>query len=250
MYTKELWDMQERKFNEYNYSGEYYAEISKVWQCGWVGGAMSSYPLLLRGSNLSKQRAVQTLDYLFAHQAKSGFFYGFIKNGVIEDDSFYTACMEHIHLVRKSADVLYFLFKHFEITQPKPHWVAGTRKCADAFVKLFETYGTFGQFVNIETGELVVGCSTAGAMAIGGLVKAWEYFHEPRYLETAKLACDFYYHRDVENGVTSGGPGEILSAPDSESCFAMLESCIVLYEATKEEKWLCYAKACAHLASS
>ena len=38
--------------------------------------------------------------------------------------------------------------------------------------------------------------------------------------------------RDVQAGVTVGGPGEILKCPDSESAFAMLESFIVLYEVT------------------
>ncbi len=250
LYTDTMWAIQEDKFNRFNYSGEYYAEISKIWQCGWCGGAISSLPLLLRGSALSKERAVNTLDYLFAHQAKSGFFYGYIKNGVTEDDSFHSPGMEHLHLIRKSADVLYHLFKHFQIITPKPHWIAGAKKCADAFVKLFQCNGTFGQFINIETGEPVVKSSTAGAMAIGGLALAWKFFGEPAYLETAKCACDFYYHRDIENGVTTGGPGEILGAPDSESAFAMLESCVVLFEVTKEEKWLCYAEDCARLAAS
>ena len=204
----------------------------------------------MRGNALSKERAINTLDYLFAHQANIGFFYGYIKNGVTEDDSFHTPGMEHLHMIRKSADVLYHLFRHFRVMNPKPHWVTGTKKCADAFVTLFQRFGTFGQFINIETGELVVKSSTAGAMAIGGLALAWEFFGEPVYLETAKRACDFYYHRDIENGVTTGGPGEILGAPDSESAFAMLESCVTLFEVTKEEKWLRYAESCAHLAAS
>lgn len=250
LYTDALWDMQEDKFNSYNYSGEYYAEITKIWQCGWCGGAISSLPLFMCGNALSKERAINTLDYLFAHQANSGFFYGYIKNGVTEDDSFHTPGMEHLHMIRKSADVLYHLFRHFRVMNPKPHWITGTKKCADAFVTLFQQFGTFGQFINIETGELVVKSSTAGAMAIGGLALAWEFFGEPVYLETAKRACDFYYHRDIENGVTTGGPGEILGAPDSESAFAMLESCVTLFEVTKEEKWLRYAESCAHLAAS
>lgn len=249
-YTKELWDLQEQKFQKYNWSGEYYAEMSKVWQCGWVGGGMSSYPLLQYGTAESKQRAIQTLDYLTSHQAPSGFYYGTIKEGVITNDNFQTPGMEHLHLIRKSADSLYFLLKHFAITQPKPAWVESAKKCADAFVKLFQTYGTFGQFINVMTGEMIVDCSTSGAMGPGALAKAWEYFGKEEYLTTAKQACKFYYQHHVCQGITSGGPGEILSAPDSESAFAMLESCMALFEATKEQLWLEYAQDCAHLCSS
>lgn len=249
-YTKQLWELEEQKFNQYNWSGEYYAEVSKVWQCGWVGGGMSSLPLLQHGTKESKQRAVQTLDYLTAHQAPSGFFYGTVKNGQIENDGFGAAGMEQLHLIRKSADSLYFLLKHFDVTAPKQSWIKSAQTCADAFVKLFQTYGTFGQFINVITGEMMVDCSTSGAIGAGALAKAWKYFGKEEYLKTAKQACQFYMENHVHRGVTSGGPGEILSAPDSESAFAMLESCITLYETTKEPQWLEYAKDCAHLCSS
>ncbi|MBE7042098.1 MAG: hypothetical protein E7399_01195 [Ruminococcaceae bacterium] len=122
-YTKELWDLLEQHFNEANFSGEYYAEASKIWQCGWVGGGMSTYPLLKYGTDLSRERAVQTLDYMTRHQAKSGFYYGIIKNGAIMDDSFCTSGMEQLHLLRKSADALYFLFKNFTAVSPKQSWI-------------------------------------------------------------------------------------------------------------------------------
>ena len=42
-YSSELWEIMERHFREHNWSGRYFAECSKVWQCGWCGGGMSSY---------------------------------------------------------------------------------------------------------------------------------------------------------------------------------------------------------------
>lgn len=250
LYTKELWNLMERHFNEANWSGEYYAEISKIWQCGWVGGGMSTYPLMKHGNALSKERAEKTLDFLTNHQAPSGFYYGYIKHGIIMDDSFETPGMEHIHLIRKSADVLYFLFKHFQIKQPKAQWINSAKLCADAFVRLFNECGTFGQFVDIETGKMVVGCSSSAAMAPGALAKAYEYFGDKKYLETAQVSLDYYIHVFDEIGVTNGGPGEILSVPDSESGFALLESCIALYETDQNEKWLKAAERVAHYCSS
>ena len=158
--------------------------------------------------------------------------------------------MKDTHLIRKSGDVLLFLYKHFECMPVKAEWERAAENCADAFVRLFNKYGTFGQFVNVETGEMQIELSCAGASAVGGLVRSWEYFRKEDYLETAKKACEYYYKNFVAKGVTSGGPGEILTAPDSESSFAMLESCVLLYETTKEEKWLRYAKDSANLFSS
>lgn len=268
-YTPELWDIMERHFNDHNWSGRYYGNNRwEVWQCGWCGNAMSSYPLYLKGNEQTKQRAIQTIDYLVSYVAPSGFFYGFVFNDVIGDDSFHSndsnqssyctakdvenefSAMKHAHLIRKSGDVLAFLYKHFECMPVKPQWEIAAKNCADAFVRLFEKYGTFGQFVNVETGEMQVGLSCAGASAIGGLVRSYEYFNKPIYLEMAKKACEYYYQNFVAKGITTGGPGEILTAPDSESSYAMVESCVLLYEATKEEKWLQYAKDSANLFSS
>jgi hypothetical protein len=47
-----------------------------------------------------------------------------------------------------------------------------------------------------------------------------------------------YYQDFVLRGLTTGGPGEILSAPDSEAAFAMLESFVTLLEITGDEQWL------------
>ena len=270
-YTPELWDIMERHFNEHNWSGKYFGNTRwRLWQCGWCGNAMSSYPLYVKGDAQTKARAIQTIDYLVSYVAPSGFFYGNVYDDAIKDDSFHHdevekyACqaernvkektgfeaMRNAHLIRKSGDVLLFLYKHFECMPVKKEWEEAAKNCADAFVRLFDKYGTFGQFVNVETGEMQVPLSCAGASAVGGLVRSYEYFNNPVYLETAKKACEYYYTNFVAKGVTSGGPGEILTAPDSESSYGMVESCVLLYEATKEEKWLTYAKDSANLFSS
>ena len=270
-YTQELWDVMEKHFNEHNYGGQYFGNNRwRLWQCGWCGNAQSSYPLYVKGNAQTKERAIQTIDYLVKYAAPSGFFYGNVFDGEIKDDSFhcddaekYAYQVEHdkmekmgfegmsgAHLIRKSGDVLAFLYKHFEVMPVKKAWELAAKNCADAFVRLFDKYGTFGQFVHQETGEMLIGLSCAGASAIGGLVRSYEYFKDEKYLETAKKACGYYYQNFVANGVTTGGPGEILTAPDSESSYAMVESCVILYEVTKEEKWLQYAKDSANLFSS
>ncbi|MBQ8657890.1 MAG: hypothetical protein IJ506_02045 [Clostridia bacterium] len=263
LYTDELLKIMENHFNEYNWSGQYYGTANKKqWQAGWCGPVASSYALYKLGDETTKARAIKTMDWLTSHIAPTSFFYGMIYDGVIEDDSFYQIqkrngkadegylAMKDAHFIRKSGDVLLFLYKHFEVMPVKEKWVQSAKGCADAFVRLFEKYGTFGQFVNIETGEMQIGLSCAGASAIGGLVKSWEYFNNPVYLDVAKKAGDFYYENFISKGITCGGAGDILTVADSESSYGFVESYVLLYEATKEEKWLQYAKESVHLFSS
>ena len=249
-YTQKLWDTMEEHMNRDNFSGEYYAEMSKIWQCGWVGGGMSSLPLLKHGSDVSKARAVKTLDYMTSKTSSKGFFYSTIIDGEIRGDGCGSPHMRNSTLTRKNGDALYFLLKHFVVMPPKEHWVSAAKACADAFVALYEQYQDFGQFVNVETGEMIFGGTTSGASVIGALVLAWRYFADNRYLSVAKKAGEKYYRDFVFQGLTCGGPGEALCAPDSESCYAMVESMVLLYEATQEEKWLTYAKDSLHLLSS
>ena len=185
-----------------------------------------------------------------SHVAPTGFFYSKIIDGSITDDGFGQEHLKNSTLIRKNGDALYFLFKHFDETEPKESWITVARGCADAFVKLYERYQDFGMFVNVETGEMQYGGTTSGASAIGALIRAWRYFGNVKYLEVARLAGEKYYTDFVARGLTYGGPGEAMCAPDSESSYAMVESMVLLYEATGEEKWLRYAKDSLHLFSS
>lgn len=249
-YSQKLWDVMEAHMNRDNFSGEYYAETSKIWQCGWVGGGMSSLPLLKHGSVLSKERAVKTLDFMTAHTSPAGFFYTTVINGAVRGEGSGEGHMKYAALTRKIGDGLYFLLKHFEVMPPKDGWIIAARACADAFVKLYDRYEDFGQFINSQTGELIFGGTTSGASAIGALVMAWRYFGDDRYLSVAKAAGEKYYRNFVAQGLTYGGPAEAMCAPDSESAYAMVESMTLLYEATKNEKWLKYAQDSLHLLSS
>lgn len=228
----------------------------QVWQPGWVGGAMSSYALMRLGGDLEWRRGIQTLDFLFETQAPSGLFHGIVDHqGNVFGDGFDVPGADNWHLIRKSADVLYFLFKHFRLMEqrgtPVPEaYKSGARKVADAFVRLWNRYGQFGQFVDVFTGDVVVGGSTSAGIAPAGLADAYRYFGDTEYLRVAGESAESYYHEHLCLGYTTGGPGEILQCVDSESAFGLLESFVTLYETTQDEKWLRYARECAHYCSS
>ncbi len=259
----------EDKWNKYNYNeklqtytvGAEYEDTFwgkyQVWQPGWVGGALTTYPLMKLGGELSVKRAIKTMDFLLSTQQKSGYFIGLVDmHGNYFDDGFSIEKTDDWHMVRKSADILYFLFKHFCVMEKKgievpQKYIDMTDKLARAFINTYKKYGQLGQFVSHITGDIIVGGSTAGALVPAGLVKYLQYFGKNE--EILQIACDIakkYYDNFTAKGYTTGGPGEILSSPDSESAFLLLESYVVLYEYTAQEFWLDAAKQQAHICAS
>jgi alpha-L-fucosidase len=223
------------------------------WQLGWVGGGMTPVAFLMVGQAESRPRALRNLDWMFSRaQLPSGLFYAVYSKGVPCGDGFGLPGTDRWYMVRKQADALYFLLKTFHVLRaqeagwrlPAP-WAAGTRLLTDRFVDTFRRFGQLGQYLDCETGDVVVGGSTAAAMAPGALALAGQYFAYPAYTEVAEAAARQLDERDVRAGITTGGPGEILKCADSESAFAMLESFVVLYEVTGKAHWLARAEAMA-----
>lgn len=261
--TKKIFTVMRDKMNQYNWKeigGFYGTEIaetgSMVWQPGWIGGGMYTYALMLLGGELEWERGMRTLHHLFGQQTKAGFFYeSSDESGVPTREIFGYDWTADWHMVRKSADILYYLFLHFELIKKREGEVLkefeqGARKLAEAFVRLWEKYGQFGQFVNLLTGDIIVGGTSSGAVAAAGLAKAAVYFGEPRYMRIAEESAEYYCRQVEDKGYTVGGPGEILQCPDSESAFALLESTVTLYQLTKEPKWLAYSRFMAEFCSS
>ena len=195
--------IQEEKFNRLNWNdtlGFYRVGIdvhtpSQVWQPGWVGGGISTLPFLIAGNALSRARSLQTLQFLCSTQSAAGFFSGIIgEGGTRWGEDHRSQVRRDWHLVRKSADVLYFGLRQLRLLRQRgetvPQQLPGVlRRTADAFVRLWEQYGQFGQFVREGTGEILVGGSTAGAIAPGALAMAAEYFGSPLYLKVAREAA-------------------------------------------------------------
>lgn len=226
-------------------------------QLGWVGGCMQTVNFLVDGDDLSRERARKTLHTVLTRgQAASGLFHGSCGPDGWTSDGFGQSPHPHnAVLIRKNADGLYFFMKQFILLKQQgaevPRtWQAAVKRLADAFVALWKRYGQFGQFVDVTNGKIVVGGSTSAAMAPGGLALAAQWFDKPKYLAVAESAAEFYYRRDVQAGVTTGGPGEILQGPDSESADAMLESFVSLWETTGKRHWLACAEQMARQAAT
>ncbi|MBV5343382.1 hypothetical protein JZU68_07150, partial [bacterium] len=99
----------------------------------------------------------------------------------------------------------------------------------------------FGQFVDSQTGEIAVGGSSGAGVAPAALALASKFYNNKSYLDIACQSAQYMYNNYIAKGISCGGPGDALQNPDSESWYGLLESYAVLYEVTKDKKWLTYA---------
>jgi hypothetical protein len=243
------WKIMEKFYEDHRWDEEYGLFRStddrtgpawKVFKLGWCGGGQVTLPLLLEGGSLSQQHALKNLDTIFSRmQTPSGWF------DTLSDG--HRVIPNELTLVRQEADWLFMSVRHFQAAEMNgravpEQWKDSIRKFADVIVRLWDKYGQFGQFVDSQSGTLLVGNSASGGRLPAALALASVYFNEPRYLEVAKASAKRYYEEYVRQGILNGGPGEILSAPDSEATFGTLESFVWLYEITGDRSWLVPAR--------
>lgn len=247
------------KYIKMNFTEEGYYRVGtentappSFWQSGWTGGGMNSYPLLMEDQGLAHKQSISTLRFIVEHlQRENGWYIPMYKEGKAYGDIFFDT-KQPVALVRKNADLLYFLLKQAMYLKEHQEMIPGLeesmRAQADAFVRFFEKYGELGQFLRMDTEELLEGGTACGAIAPAALALAYEYFENAAYLNVAEKLGEQYLTRNLRKGILNGGPGEICQAPDSESAFAYLESCVQLYETTGKEMWLEAAKEAFELA--
>jgi hypothetical protein len=221
---------------------------------------LGCYPLLQDGSGLSRERVLRNLDFFFTGMSDSGLIYAMFDGKqwtgepvdgepVVGDEAWI--------LTRRIGDIVYFLTRLFMLLRErgqaaaiKPHWESSLRRIAGAVVRTWEAEGELGQFINIKTGKVKVFGTASGALVPAALVLAADYFKEPAYVETAEAMAAFFKTRELDRGLTTGGPGDAMQAPDSESVAALLESYMMLYEHGGDARWLDAARAAALQAAS
>lgn len=239
--------------------GEYYCPENADWMSyGWIGGLMNTWPMLALDDTMHLRRVANTFDFGLLHSyGESGFYYDVL--GADGKPLYRDAAQQHpeVGLTRKNADLLYWMVKQFDLLRKqgrgsvvRPEWESRVRALADAFVKTWREEGTWGNYLNIETGRVAVYNTTGGAMAIGGLALASGYYREPEYLEIARQAADYYYRDFALRGFTSGGCGDILQNADSETAAALMTSLMTLYETTSDHSYLSWCTDLANLCAT
>lgn len=247
------------KYETRNFSEEGYFSVGTesdappaCWQAGWVGGGINSYPFLIEDNGRAYGQALSTIHFITEKlQYENGWYVPMYAKGIkYGDDS-----MEpdsQILLMRKDADLLYFLLKQaMYLREHDRHWEKLEESivlAADAMVRFYKKNGQLGQFIHMKEERVVQGDTASAAIAPAALALAYEYFKRQEYLDTAEALGKLYRDEYLKRGIMNGGPGEICQAPDSESAFAFLEACVQLYETTGKAEWLEAAKDAFELA--
>jgi hypothetical protein len=254
-------DLVEAKYNARNWLDEGFYRTSEAahgieFQLGWCGGGMDTLALLADGDTTSQVRAMDNLGFIFGRlAAPTSLFYGGYSHGRLVGDDFSHPERAGLVLLRKNADWLYFGLRQLGFLDwrgvPYPaHWRDRLERTADAFVTLWRTHGQLGQFADADSGVIEIGGSAGAGIAPAGLALAAAYCGRPDLLEAAAAIARSYHAAFTAAGVTTGGPGEILQCPDSESCFGLLESFTVLAEATGDRAFVAMSEDAAAQAAS
>lgn len=221
-----------------------------IFQTGWCGGMIATYPLLALGAPSIAARARRSLETFYREAPRPcGLFFGKrTAQGQWTSDFSLDAKRPYTHawtLVRRQADALWYLLRQGELLERiepdaalPEEWEEVLQRAARAFVEIWRRHGQFGHFVHQETGEVLVGGSTSGALVPAALAAAWRRWKEPAFLEVAEAAGRHFAGGFLARGFTTGGPGDALQNPDSESAAALLESCVELHRATGSPLWL------------
>lgn len=262
MPMSEVFDRMVKNIDERYYQGsqwEYYCPENADWMSyGWIGGLMNTYPMLALGDAEHERRVQQTFDFALPRaKGKSGYYYDVLgaDGKVLYRDA--AVVQKGIGLTRKNADVLYWMVKQFMLLEAqgkkdliRPEWKEQVHLLAEAFVQTWRKHHTWGNYLDIESGDIAVYNTTGGAMAVAGLTLASRYFDCPEYLQIAREAATDYYTTFALVGFTSGGCGDILQNADSETAIALTTALITLYEATGEASYLQQAKDLANLCAT
>ncbi len=239
-------------------AGSYYLpENSPDFQLGWVSGFMQT-PMLAINDPKEREHICQQMDFVIDKlQGTSGLFYGgTTAEGKLRADR--SIDNRVFVLTRKNGDALIAFFKYFAILKAqghadliKPSWENAARKFAQAFVALWRKNGQFGQYLDPKTGEIAVFNSTSGAVVPAGLALASKYFGDASFLKVAQESAKYYFERDViRQGFTGGYCADTSQDPDSDSTYALLESCMTLDWATHNPAWIQRSRVLANLGAT
>lgn len=267
------WDILHAKHNRENWreeEGVYQVSINHdppnpfmLFQTGWVGGMITPLPMIQEGAESSLRRCIRNIDTFVAGQTDFGLFHEYYHggrwfsklkigydeagNGIYQYDT-----NEQWTLGRRIGDVLYFFARTLSLLKEsgqgaliKTGWEHALRRNAQAVLRVWKNNGELGQYVDVETGRVQVAGSTACALVPAGLLAAGKYFETTEFLATAEAIAEKYRCEDLRSGVTTGGPGDCVQAPDSESVAALVESFVLLWEETGHAKWLKAAESAA-----
>lgn len=139
-----------------------------------------------------------------------------------------------------------------EIKQGREHpdWMAWCKQFGDWLVPQQRADGSFPRSWNAGSGIPREESGTSSCIPVPLLVKLSEETGQQKYLDCAIRAADYTWETYGSRGIFIGGATDNPNVTDKEAGMLALEGYLILYENTKDDKWLDRAKAAANFAES
>lgn len=118
-----------------------------------------------------------------------------------------------------------------------------TRIC-DFFIAQFNEERGFGKLWTLD-GLPVDDCGTAGGFIMMGLMDTYKVTGRSDYLECARKALDFYFHRDLDQFICTAGAIDCQSV-DKETAYPFVVTSLDFYELTHDPLYLTRAQKAAY----
>ena len=131
-----------------------------------------------------------------------------------------------------------------------PEWIAWCKQFGDWLIPQQRIDGSFPRSWNAGLGTPREESGTSSCIPVPLLVKLSEETGDPKYLNCAIRAAEYTWETYGSKGIFIGGATDNPNVTDKEAGMLALEGYLILYENTKEEKWLERAKAAANFAES
>jgi hypothetical protein len=129
-------------------------------------------------------------------------------------------------------------------------WMAWCKQFGDWLVPQQRADGSFPRSWNAGSGTPREESGTSSCIPVPLLVKLSEETGQQKFLDCAIRAADYTWETYGSRGIFIGGATDNPNVTDKEAGMLALEGYLILYENTKDIKWLERAKAAANFAES
>ncbi|ETI67518.1 hypothetical protein [Neobacillus vireti] len=217
---------------------------------GWVSGVPYTYALLTYGRKKGIQQyvdaAIDVIDNIASALAPSGTFWASWvlgkgwgtgwnpKNTWLQARTISEATL---FLVRALTFEKQAGFAH-------PDWEKAVLSNLDFAAAHQRDDGNFGSYYHCETGDVEEWDGAGGILWIAALLEGSKFFEKEEYHVAAQKA-GHYYQRFVLDEYIYGAPEDVHLTPTSEDAYNAVVAYVLLYENTKNKKWLALAKSAA-----
>jgi len=131
-----------------------------------------------------------------------------------------------------------------------PEWMAWCRQFGDWLIPQQRADGSFPRSWNAGEGTPREESGTSSCIPVPLLVKLTEETGQQKYLDCAIRAAEYTWNTYGSRGIFIGGATDNPNVTDKEAGMLALEGYLILYENTKDDKWLDRARAAANFAES